>query len=348
MSYAQARLRLGILGVGLWTVLSALALFLGWTRILQLHEWFTIFVLVSLPLDLLGGQILPHLWGKPRRGLARWTLSYLRAVPLQLGVMATGLLSIQAVADRAGTCWAALLYGVLALYQLEKQEWLSRLMGLPIHPVAEPAAPYAMAEAEDPRFSGGISGLPGCERVVVPAHWWHSFSSDWLLQHVQRRHYLIRSGARNAGLMLAVFFNAGVLLLVLPWCLGDPVALSCWFTLGSFVGLLVLPSLSRSGVESADAFMAQLRPPEEVAGWLSQLELLQEEDSRRSLWVERIFHPIPQIGHRLAALGRPLRVRPWNAARYALLTSWLAGGLLARAVHCNSGRPELWLWPPGD
>lgn len=348
LSYAQARLRLGILGVGLWVCLSILALASGWAQRIALWEWMLLYVLMSLPLDLSGGQLLPHFWNRPRRALVRWAIGYLRAVALQLGVMAVGLTSILAIANLWGLYAALFVYSLLALLMLEKQEALSRLLGLPLHSVIEGESSYALAEAEDTRFSGGISGFPGRERVVLPTQWWQNLSSEAFLECLQRRLYLIRTGARNAGLLLAVFFNASLLYFAIPWSGGSAVTLSCWFTLGSFLGLLVLPSFSRPGVFSADAWMAQRRPREEVIAWIQQLDHLQEEDAQRPVWVERVFHPIPQFRQRVLLLAKSPRWRPWNAARYALLTSWLAGGLLARAVHCNSGQPELWLWPPGD
>jgi hypothetical protein len=35
-------------------------------------------------------------------------------------------------------------------------------------------------------------------------------------------------------------------------------------------------------------------------------------------------------------------------ARTALPMSWCCLGLLGRAVHCNAGRPELWVLLPTD
>jgi len=38
----------------------------------------------------------------------------------------------------------------------------------------------------------------------------------------------------------------------------------------------------------------------------------------------------------------------WHAARTALYLSWAGVGLLGRAVHCNLGRPEVWVFLPSD
>ncbi|WP_146526280.1 hypothetical protein [Novipirellula artificiosorum] len=38
----------------------------------------------------------------------------------------------------------------------------------------------------------------------------------------------------------------------------------------------------------------------------------------------------------------------WHAARMTLFVSWACMGMLVRAVHCNVGRPELWVMLPTD
>ena len=38
----------------------------------------------------------------------------------------------------------------------------------------------------------------------------------------------------------------------------------------------------------------------------------------------------------------------WHLARTALYLSHAGLSLLPRAVHCNAGRPELWVYLPSD
>jgi hypothetical protein len=127
------------------------------------------------------------------------------------------------------------------------------------------------------------------------------------------------------------------------------VATGAWFTLWSFVGLLVLPSVSRPAVRAADAAAAAAFPHDQVAAVISSLDALQDDEPERPDAVEAIFHPIPGAAGRIAALGTPPPgPRPWNVARTALPMSWCCLGLLGRAVHCNAGRPELWVLLPTD
>ena len=90
------------------------------------------------------------------------------------------------------------------------------------------------------------------------------------------------------------------------------------------------------------------------AGLLEQtmtaLDRLQDDEPARARAIEAVFHPIPSLSRRLAALAAPEgpRLGPWHAARTALFLSWAGFGFLSRAVHCNSGRPELWVLLPCD
>jgi hypothetical protein len=64
--------------------------------------------------------------------------------------------------------------------------------------------------------------------------------------------------------------------------------------------------------------------------------------------VETMFHLIPALSRRLEALSAAEgpRIGAWHAARSALYLSWAGFGFLSRAVHRNSGRPELWALLP--
>jgi hypothetical protein len=301
---------------------------------------------LSLPLDLAGGQILPYVWKQPKLSLSRWTTLYLRALLLHLVLLASGL-TLACLAFRfAGPGLAAALYAALALLLLRFQ--LSTLRWLGISLDEQPG--FSRVHSFDHRFTGGLAGFPwpGCEQPVMPAHWLGPQAPEGFEAHLARRQRLSASGARAAGAFLGIVFNALGLWLVLGWAGGHPATLACAFTLWSFLGLLLLPSLSRPGVFAADAISSQTLGVERARVWLGWLESQQEEDAVRPAWTERIFHPIPQWSRR-RLLDSPLRSWiPWNAARYALVTSALAGGLLSRAVHCNCGRPELWFWPPND
>lgn len=342
MTYAQARLRLGICGVGWWVLLASLALYSGFADCLSLVEISAIYALASLPFDALGGQLLPMLWSKSRVGTGRWLLLYGRGVFVHLGLWMLSLGFWTLSYHHLGLSLTLALFWVASLaffaYQLPLLGWLGvrlrrRSWGWE-------------AEASDSRFSGGLWGLPrpGREEVVIPSQWLSLDAPAGVALSIERRRQLSLSSSRAAGLLLALGFNSLVLSKALEWGHGQPAPTACWATLLSFLGLLILPSLSRPGVLAAD----QIGPTD--APWWRWLEDLQEEDPTRPLWIDRIFHPIPQWSVRQKTVGeRPtLGFAPWNLARYALVHSLFCGSLLSRAVHCNCGRPELWFWPPAD
>ena len=80
-----------------------------------------------------------------------------------------------------------------------------------------------------------------------------------------------------------------------------------------------------------------------------RLDDLQDGERSRPALVETIFHPIPSVENRLdeAADAAP-RPGYWDAARTAIFLGSTGLGLLGRAVHCNCGRPSLWVFLPSD
>ena len=124
-----------------------------------------------------------------------------------------------------------------------------------------------------------------------------------------------------------------------------------YFALLSFVWLLVLPRWSREGVFEADRFAYEANVPIHILEATAEsIESLHDAEPRRSRRVESVFYPVPCVRRRVAELS--LRIRAirgfWNVARMTLFLSWACGGFLSRAVHCNIGRPELWVMPPVD
>ena len=114
-----------------------------------------------------------------------------------------------------------------------------------------------------------------------------------------------------------------------------------------------------------DAALAERAPDARpaLANALARLDRWQDDEPERSPGVESVFHPIPSLAGRLRALERPHATRAelasdpplsapalstWHLARTALVLSHAGLSLLPRAVHCNAGRPELWIWLPAD
>jgi hypothetical protein len=213
--------------------------------------------------------------------------------------------------------------------------------------------PVEVVAGIDAGFTGGWVGLPGGERLIVPAMWLRLLPAPLVAAQIVRRIGVLRSGVRTRGLLVAMAWNLSGFGLAsyLPGAGFETVAqlvtTSFGFTLWSFLGLLLLPSVTRPAVFAADQFARERGVSEETLSILMvELDQMQDDEPARHRWIERIFHPVPSVTSRRT--GRERFAGAWQAARLALFLSWPCFGLLARAVHCNSGRPELWVLFPSD
>jgi hypothetical protein len=313
----------------------------------------------GLPYDVLGGYVLPRRHGRAHPTPARFASAWLRGAAVLLA-LATSSGVLLLAAGRAGGRPAAL--GVLVavgLLLIALQEPLARWVGgLRRVPDSAPAglgAGTIVLAGDDPGFSGGFSGPTA--RLVLPARWLRELEPRELELLVERRRRILRSGAWGRALLAALAWNAlGFLLAsLLPGAgvttVAELVTTGLGFTLWTFWGLLVLPTPSRRATRAADARALDDEGDRLVlAGAVRTLDRLQDDEPERPPGVEGVFHPVPSVTNRLRSLGEPARgaLDAWNLARTALWLSHAGLSLLPRAVHCNAGRPELWVYLPGD
>lgn len=379
MSYARARLFLGASAVGTVVVLAVLALVIDLPGralpsqpagfVLEL-AWLAAIAAVHgalmAPFDLFGGWLLPREYGRSRERLGAFAWRWSRgAVLFGVGLVGSAvvMLTVSRWFGALGTLGAFLL---LALVLLEVQPRVAALVG------AGRLLPRTGKATEDTfgvdgvvlsavarHVTGGAFGMPGRTRWVTPRHWLDAADAVALPAQGLRRAWIERSGARDRGVLLALAWNAAAILASLalygsPETVADVVRFALVMTLWSFVGLLVLPTPSRWGVYRADlAALAAGAERERLAAGLHQLERDQDDELERSSGVETVFHPVPAVAHRIAVMrGQrapgPASYAAWHAARTALFLSWAGVGLLGRAVHCNVGRPEVWVLLPSD
>ena len=177
---------------------------------------------------------------------------------------------------------------------------------------------------------------------------------------VLRRVGVLANGSRLRGLLLALGWNT------VGFCLAallshdvshvaGLVTCSLWFTLWNFAGLLILPPPSQRGVFSGDAFA--LRHGTDKPAIKQTLETLiqtldrdQDDEYTRAQGVETYFHPLPSVERRIALLntGGAQEIGAWHGARMAIYLSWAGMSFLSRTVHCNCGRPDVWVFLPSD
>lgn len=378
-TWAEARLRLGQRNVGFWVLLAAgVVLFQpgasGGPLAERVAGWIGLVLVgtvLQLPFDGWGGYALPVRYGRREPGWTSWLVAWARGAVVHAGALSMFGAIALAIGGSAGP-WAAAGALVLSggLLLAAQAALVQRIVGRD----AQPASPELVAvltragldpaqvrtiDASDASFAGGWTGARGLEVLLLPARWARTLDAEALHAVLVRRRLGLQSGARAQGAIAALAFNGSGVVLVtalLPGAgfdgVGPLAVFSAGMTLWSFAGLLTLPTLARSAVYALDQrAAAELGGSEALVRALERLDVDQEDEPSRDPAVETIFHPVPALESRVAALRRPGAAPafvPWRVARLALFTSWASLSWLSRAVHCNVGRPELWALPPGD
>jgi hypothetical protein len=311
--------------------------------------------LLLLPFDLIGGIWIPvsleNQTLKPSVWLRRWA----RSVGIQI-IFYSVMFSIYLQIGRGvGAPWLIVIFAMIQIALLAGQELIWRSLAGHTAGVAGHGA-IQFVPHFDPRFAGGITGMPGFESIVIPANWKTRLNPSNLDLLIVRRIAARDSGGRVRGIFWAMVWNiisfAVAILLAggATVSVADLVTTFLWFLLLSFVGLLLLPAINRQSVFALDHQVAAHVNKTELQETIREIDELTEQDPTRSASAESVFQPIPCPERRLLSLEQegPQHVVAWNVARTALYLSWAFGGPLARAVHCNVGRPELWAMLPSD
>ena len=363
-AYLQGRLYLGMLTVGSWVVLATLLLVSGvleslgiWLAKLGLPEFAALsmmvlgFCLIQLPFDWLGGHWLPRRYGLP----SHFTLpSYCMAVFKHSLIFSASINILHVAGQHLGLTGALGALLVLIMIGVQSQHLLARWLGCLKNKTLEQDDGVLIYEGTDTAFSGGISGWPGLERVILNHSWQGELKTNGMAWLKDRRRRAIRSGLRMNGLIWAIMWISSSFILaafLAGFPTGDVTATMRMLLYGVFFhfgGLLLLPTLSRRGSLALDGIDST---PDNACShtkeWTKAITILTDGEERRAAWIERIFHPLPSMENRMTPYENT-GWAAWNATRYMLFLSTLAGGFLSRSVHCNIGRPELWIMPPVD
>jgi hypothetical protein len=372
--YGRARLWLGMAAVGTLVTFAALALALAGrfapdleappeTQLLGLAGFALFYAVVQLPFDVFGGHLLPRWYGRSHPPPGRYLAGLARGVAAHTAVLLSAAVVLMYAGRHAGVVGTVAAGTMLALALLRGRVMIaSAVAPLELTPSAPDGSasggpvPVAMAESPDEGFTGAVLGVFRPRLHLLPLKWGQVLGAEGLQVAVRRRCLAVMTGSWRRGRLLALLFTIAGLttaaLLVGPARLGTAagtIELSLWFTIWSFVGLLALPTPSRRGVAEVDErLLSEGCPREAVETTARRLDDLQDGERDRPALVETIFHPIPSLEHRLRgphAHGRP---GYWDAARTSVYLSLAGVGLLGRAVHCNCGRPALWVFLPTD
>jgi hypothetical protein len=348
---ARKRLRLGVCNVGFWVVMAGLGLWLIGSVHLSALETGLLFlaaVSVQAGFDWVGGALLMP---APRPGLEVFLRRWGRGVCVHTGLMvAMGALSLASLRFTSGF-GAAVFVGMLGLALIRKR-LLAIFTGSAAWEYPGIGGQMWVAATGDPSFTGGIVGLGKQAQGLFPSAWLETLSAADTALELRRRTWQIAQALPRRDFLLALGWNlagAGLGGWFFGWAQRSPAEAlfghACWMTLWTFLSLLVFPGLSRGSVFAADrALAAEKLDP---APWIQQFAGLIGEDGSEDSVLQTIFYPIPSTERRLEALQqRGAGVGLGNLARNHLFYSWAGFTLLGRAVHCNVGRPALWVFPP--
>ncbi len=374
MSYARARLWLGISGVGTIVLLCLVSLLLrvpahllygGPESLardgLQLAAVLFAYAVVQGAFDFFGGHILPTEYGRTQTVFGTFLAGWFRGVLLHgATLLLIGLTLIGAA--RAGGFPAVLgvFVGISLLLLIAQAGIAAAIGGVGYRKGGAPVGslPVTVAQTASPYFTGGVAGLPGFERLYLPTRWQNMFPPEQRRVLFLRKIGVVATGSRTRGLGLALAFNTVGFALSYALSGGTAsvsglVTTSLWFTIWSFLGLILLPTPSQGGVFRADAYaLREGGDADTIAGIIRRLDEDQDDEPARPRGVEAIFHPLPSVERRVARLTNAptghTMPDAWHAARMAIYLSWAGMSFLSRAVHCNVGRPDAWVFLPGD
>lgn len=368
MTPGKARLWTGIGCVGSLVCLASLILagdsLFRWlpavpdhpvTEFFAIAACFAFIATVMLPFDLIGGVWIPAAFESPKPHLRAWAKIWLRSVAVQLIFYSATFFFYLQIGREIGAAWLVAMMAALQFALIAGQELIWHTMTA--NPSGELSGGSAVfVKHSDQRFAGGITGLTGFETILVPEHWKSGLSPGLLKLLITRRQIALKSGGRWRGVVAAMLWNitgftiAIVLSGAVIRSVADLMTIFLWFLLFSFAGLLLLPTLNRRSVFALDRHLATADDSGQLRLAITELDQLTECDPARSAPAESVFQPIPCPDRRLLSMAESgsQHVVAWNVARTALFLSWAFGGPLARAVHCNVGRPELWALLPTD
>ena len=390
MTYARARLWLGVSCIGTLVLIASFSLILNIpAAILATQEntfpnfvrdmavFVSLFFLIIAPFDLLGGFAFPREFQRDApKNLFHFFIAYLRGALTQMIVfclVAVILTQSFSLLGYMGVALASLFLGFLFIqFQATMSFIVSGVKYLPTKNLdAKCSCPVVFAKSKDTSFTGGMTGSLWKPKIIIPQHWKEILTSRELDVIIARREFAINSSSRTGGVVTALmilcvgtvfsFYMTSSFNNIDPRSSAGYASSMLWNILWSFLGLLIFPTLSRRGSLFVDQnFALQKDASDEtnsddenlqdvLNSALKKIEQFSDDESKRPRWVERIFHPIPaRFSRNKVKMSFSFLNYSWQCLRTYLYLSWVVCGLTSRAVHCNLGKPDLWVYLPSD
>ncbi len=365
MSYARARTRAGFLGILGWSLLLILALLLwpqaSWLANVPAWSWAGIIAgihfLISLPFDILGGNVLANRHQQYRLTLNTWWGPWIRASLIQFALyfgLGLWLLMLGKNLGLAGSIGGmALAMILLAGLQI----WVARAtVKWESFFDNHKGKLVIYLENQDPGFTGGISGIPGMEVFVLPNQWRKEMSDKMLTVMKGRRHGAIQTLAHARGFLAAFLWNLiafTIAILFTPGGTSSGEGLFQTVVLFSLIQLVpgqaILGWMTRRAVWEIDRWIFYRGGDADVLRQSFRSTIIPEEKPGESSPLAKVFTPVPGPESRAEAIAAQKDVKgAYMAARLTMYLSWAGLQLFSRMLPSVMGRPERWVFLPGD
>ena len=321
-----------------------LLLFLGW------------YLLISIPVDIIAGKILPERLGMYRMIFEGWWKKWLRAIAVQtlfFALMGGWLLLMGDTFGRVGTIGG---FALMMILTGGLQIWMARAtVKWESFFDNHKGKLVVYLDNEDPAFTGGISGIPGMEIFVIPNTWRKEMDDRMMGVIKGRRHGAIQTLGHAKGFLAAfllnVFaFSAAILLVKDGTSTGiGLVQTISLFSLFHLAGTtLVLTPLSRRAVWEVDKWVFYRGGDADSLRASFHKTVVKEEVAEFSK-MDQVLQPTPAPSSRSQHIASQQSIKgAWNAARLSVFLSWAGLNPLATSLPITLGRPERWVFLPSD
>lgn len=369
MSYVQGQRR--IAGVGLVLVYAiGVGLIVGTDTFLA-QSWIpkvspsliglvviTLISFLLLPLDFIGGYVFPRQHGKSLQTQGQWWLAWGRGLLIWLGYMALISYTLVGIGNWIGNWGAIGWMAIMTLLLIGFQQYMARLVaGFKVQPGSNRGRLLFVFDTPERSFTGGISGMPGQESVIMPRYWYEQFGEKVADLQLARRHGALNTGSHGRGVLIAFFMN--VLLFGLAvWLSNEAPGTTAWLlkTMGWFHILwlttlpVIIPRLNRRGVQELDRWIFYQRVDADILrSAIIQTRRFQDESESLTHPLPHLVNTRPSAAQRFASLQTQADLKgAWHVFPNLVFFSWAGMNLAARSFPLNIGRPSLWVFMPGE
>ena len=354
MNTPKLRLRLGQVNIGIWLLLSISVLsfkkeiemsFSGISSVYIISGFIVGSIIIQLPFDIIGAQKLYSHGQKNNKWITQWFRGII-SITTCWSLLSFLIFLLQ---PKLGFCLPILIAMILVINFQKKLTIFVNSDKYNYCDLQNFKGQSISLNCSERTFTGGLFFGFGNNSQIIPDSW---SGFPYLEIECFRRSVIIKNKFVTRALFFLIFWNLlGVLIgetqgLYYSDNIGiSIVCLSCWMTIWSFFALILMPKFSHSTVYYVD-FLSNKYDSDKLKGWIKKFsELIDESDNKNRL-VQSIFYPIPSANDRINALKSASSFCFGNISRQNLFLSWGVFNLSCRGVHCNIGRPVLWIFPP--